>query len=257
MVLARNIFHDKRLQKSKSERRSKLDILAEKISWFQTELLTGIEINTKAKLANLVEKYFQRFQSELEHIKIIHSIGNRRGNRHASREASIRMTLDMEKSQFNGGGFEVPNLIVQENCDILKNWDGHYSYLPKIKMIKVSVQDLKENKQKQITSADKSVKPKGKMTVGEDEEMKITESKKDENVIESKKGENVTESKEDANVTESKKDENVIENKEDKNLTKNKDDENMNEIDDIEDIDEDKLLQDSDEDVEMTEKDKC
>lgn len=178
MVLARNIFHDKRLQKSKSERRSKLDILAEKISWFQTELLTGIEINTKAKLANLVEKYFQRFQSELEHIKIIHSIGNRRGNRHASREASIRMTLDMEKSQFNGGGFEVPNLIVQENCDILKNWDGHYSYLPKIKMIKVSVQDLKENKQKQITSADKSVKPKGKMTVGEDEEMKITESKK-------------------------------------------------------------------------------
>lgn len=175
MVLARNMSHDKRLQKSKSEKNSKLDILVDKMLWFQTKLSTEMKISSKAELAELTEKYFQRFQQELEQIRIINGIANRRGVRHASRESSIRMTLGMERSQFEGCGFEVPNLIDEENCKILKEWDGQsYGYLPRIKMIKISADDVvMETKANLSTCSHQTVKPKQTMkTVAETGEKK-------------------------------------------------------------------------------------
>ncbi|CAI9743297.1 Hypothetical predicted protein [Octopus vulgaris] len=138
MVLARNISHDKRLMKSKKERVSKLNFFIERLQWFKNELENFEGAISLSEQTKLVIKYLERFQDELDQIKIINSIGKRKGVRHASREASIKMTIDMERAQFKGEGLEIPDLLNPDNVSVLKSWDGEYSFVPKIKTTRVS-----------------------------------------------------------------------------------------------------------------------
>ncbi|XP_014768981.1 translation machinery-associated protein 16 [Octopus bimaculoides] len=124
--------------RSKKERISKLNFFIERLQWFKNELENCEGAISLSEQTKLVIKYLERFQDELDQIKIINSIGKRKGVRHASREASIKMTIDMERAQFKGEGLEIPDLLNPDNVSVLKSWDGEYSFIPKIKTTRVS-----------------------------------------------------------------------------------------------------------------------
>ena len=49
-------------------------------------------------------RYLHRFDDELDQIEIVNSIKGRSGQQHVSRKHAITMTLEMEKSEYNGPG---------------------------------------------------------------------------------------------------------------------------------------------------------
>lgn len=52
----------------------------------------------------LVYRYLKRFDEEVEQINLKQSISKNRGNQHASRLSIIKMTLERETAEYNGGG---------------------------------------------------------------------------------------------------------------------------------------------------------
>lgn len=60
-------------------------------------------VNRKVKKV-LFRRYLKRFDDELEQINLKQSISKNRSNQHASRLNIIKMTLEREVSEYNGGG---------------------------------------------------------------------------------------------------------------------------------------------------------
>lgn len=133
---------DKRVSKNKGETSLKLDLLAEKLQWFQENLDYDKNTYTKKELATLTEKYLNRFQEELDQIDIVKSIGQRQGQQHISRKTAINMTTEKEKRDFEGPGFEVPDLVNGKHLEIFKKWNGELRYLQNIKLRKSFKTDL-------------------------------------------------------------------------------------------------------------------
>lgn len=86
-------------QKRKLSFNIKLNLLGEKIKWFQHHLEPAWNICEPHQVKELILKYLGRFDEELEQIKLKHSIGNRKNRQHANREDIIKMTIknDMEE----------------------------------------------------------------------------------------------------------------------------------------------------------------
>ena len=89
-------------------------------------------------------KYRDRFNDELEQIKLVQSVGNRQtqSRQHASRESAIAMAIEDDTHQFEGSGIEVPDLINKKNLETFKNWDGETKYIQNLKMRKLCKLDL-------------------------------------------------------------------------------------------------------------------
>lgn len=82
------------------------NVLGEKFAWFQerieaerSEPLTGVEF------AQLIDGYLQRFDEEVEQIELKQSISKNRAHQHHSRLNAIKMTLETETAEYNGGGW--------------------------------------------------------------------------------------------------------------------------------------------------------
>ncbi|KAK7502352.1 hypothetical protein BaRGS_00006305 [Batillaria attramentaria] len=144
LKVERQINHDKRAVKSRSDRSSKLDVLADKLKWFHDRLDDRVSY-TKADLVDLVQQYLGRFDEELEQIAIVQGVGARKPNKqHAPRQAAIKITMEMEKNEFESVGIQVPDLINGEHVKAFRDWNGEMKYMQNFKMRKISARDVEK-----------------------------------------------------------------------------------------------------------------
>lgn len=97
-------FRQNSRQKSKHTSNIKLNLLGEKIKWFQDHVDLSVDLYTPYQIHEFIEQYLGRFDDELKQIKLKHSIGNRKNRQHASREDIIKMTMKRELEEYNSCG---------------------------------------------------------------------------------------------------------------------------------------------------------
>ncbi|XP_002730484.1 translation machinery-associated protein 16-like [Saccoglossus kowalevskii] len=137
-----------------AERTVRQNVLLEKLQWFHDHMDHSKTVHSREEVCRLIEEYLHRFDEELEQIEIINSIKHRRGRQHASRENSIKTTLELEKNHYmTGSGFEVPDLLNAKHCKFFKAWNGDSKYLTAIKLTTVKLKgDLSEKDKNEDTS---------------------------------------------------------------------------------------------------------
>lgn len=130
---------------------AKANILGEKFGWF-TEALEGREGEdplSPEEFLELCDKYLHRFDEEIEQIKLKQSISKNRSHQHFSRESAIKMTLDKEISDFNGGGLPLLDLTDPVQFKTFKEWNGNAMSLQHLKMELISKKFI-ENKNSMV-----------------------------------------------------------------------------------------------------------
>ena len=105
-----------------------------------------------------MERYLNRFSSELEQIELRNSFKDRQGWRHCSREAAFRQTLERERRQHQAHRLEIPD-INADNLKTFRGWDFDLKKLPNSKMRKVCASDAvpKKCKKKAVTAVDRDL----------------------------------------------------------------------------------------------------
>ncbi|XP_030644082.1 translation machinery-associated protein 16 [Chanos chanos] len=145
--LARAAIKQNRKERLKVEKAQRLNVIGEKLIWFQSQLDPDKVEYTKQDACSIIERYLQRFDSELEQIELVNSIKGRQGRQHGSREAVIKQIIERERAQYEGNGFEIPDIINTKSLKTFREWDGDLKKLPNIKMRTVSSKGV-ENTQK-------------------------------------------------------------------------------------------------------------
>ncbi|KAK1792577.1 hypothetical protein P4O66_012506 [Electrophorus voltai] len=110
----------------------------EKLLWFQNQLATDKLEYSKEDACEIIERYLHRFDGELEQIELANSIKGRQGRLHGSREAAVKQTIERERAQYEGAGFEIPDIMNSKHLKTFREWNGDLKKLPNIKMRKVS-----------------------------------------------------------------------------------------------------------------------
>ncbi|XP_051559679.1 translation machinery-associated protein 16 [Myxocyprinus asiaticus] len=136
--MARAASKQVRKEKLKSEKAQRLNVIGEKLLWFQNQLDPNKAEYTKHDACEIIERYLHRFDEELEQIELANSIKGRQGRQHGSREAVIKQTVERERAQYEGNGFEIPDIINSKHLKIFREWNSDLKKLPNIKMRKVS-----------------------------------------------------------------------------------------------------------------------
>ncbi|XP_035813906.1 translation machinery-associated protein 16 isoform X2 [Amphiprion ocellaris] len=116
------------------------------------------EIRLKKK-----ERYLHRFDSELEQIELVNGIKGRQGRLHGAREAVIKQTIERERAQYEGVGFEIPDIINAKHLKTFREWTGDLMKLPNIKLRKVSSKGLD-------TKTDREEKQEAEIDLEEDKD---------------------------------------------------------------------------------------
>merc|ERR1712071_536829 len=87
--ISREWHRQVRVKHNRKETATKLSLVGEKIAWFRDNMPSDVDAFTGQTMAELVEKYLERFDEELEQIQLKNQIGHRSFRQHASREDSI------------------------------------------------------------------------------------------------------------------------------------------------------------------------
>ncbi|XP_029950573.1 translation machinery-associated protein 16 [Salarias fasciatus] len=140
--LAREEIRLKKKDSRKTEKATKLNNIGEKLLWFQSQLDPTKTTYTKKDACEIIERYLHRFDSELEQIELANGIKGRQGRLHGAREAVIQQTIERERAQFEGAGFEIPDVINSKHLKTFREWTGDLKKLPNIKLRKVSNKDV-------------------------------------------------------------------------------------------------------------------
>ena len=116
----------------------RMSALSDKLIWIKENLPGLLEDGaqpTRDVLLELIEGLLSRFDEELQQIEIKKSIGGKnRRSQHSAREDAITLTLNTEKSDFEGCGLEMPDLLDPENFKYFTNWNGELRYVQNIKL---------------------------------------------------------------------------------------------------------------------------
>ena len=148
----------------------RLQILGEKLLWFHDNLQILFEdddeqcktaINSK-ELIELIEAYIERNNSELEQINLKNSVGGqfKKRNHNRSRLEAIEMAKKIESEEFHGCGFEVPNLLDEENLKTFREWNGELRFVQNINLkryTKKCLQDISTSSQTTTTTTNQSM----------------------------------------------------------------------------------------------------
>ena len=115
-----------------------MSTLSDKLIWIKENLPAFLDeeaVPTPSVVMELIEGMMSRFDEELEQIEIKKSIGGKnRRNQHSSREDAIRQTLESEKSDYEGCGLEMPDLLDPNNFKYFSNWNGELRFVQNIKL---------------------------------------------------------------------------------------------------------------------------
>ncbi|XP_034043340.1 translation machinery-associated protein 16 [Thalassophryne amazonica] len=136
--LARDELRAMKKIRQKNEKAIRLSSTGEKLLWFQRHLDPSKTTFTKKDACDIIERYLQRFDVELEQIKLMNGIKGRQGRQHGAREAAIKQTIERERAQFESNGFEMPDIINTKHLKTFREWTGDLKKLPNIKLRKVS-----------------------------------------------------------------------------------------------------------------------
>ncbi|KAI3353313.1 hypothetical protein L3Q82_019851 [Scortum barcoo] len=140
--LAREEIRLKKKERQKNDKATRLNSTGEKLLWFQAQLDPEKTSYTRKDACDIIERYLQRFDSELEQIELMNGIKGRQGRLHGAREAVIKQTIERERAQYEGMGFEIPDLINAKHLKTFREWTGDLKKLPNIKLRKVSNKGL-------------------------------------------------------------------------------------------------------------------
>lgn len=132
-------------EKTKLGYAAKANILGEKFGWFSEQLEDVDGPLTPEQFLQSFESYLRRFDEEIEQIKLKQSISKGRSHQHFSRESAIRMTLERETNEFNGGGIQFMDLCDELQFRAFKEWDGNAMSLQHLKLELISKKFI-ENK---------------------------------------------------------------------------------------------------------------
>uniref|UniRef100_A0A8D1PU46 Translation machinery-associated protein 16 n=1 Tax=Sus scrofa TaxID=9823 RepID=A0A8D1PU46_PIG len=116
--ITREAHRQDKKEKLKNEKALRLNLIGEKLQWFQNHLDPQKVRYSKRAACNLIERYLSRFNDELEQIELQNDVRARQGRRHCAREAAIRQTVQRERQQFQGYGFEIPDILNASNLKI-------------------------------------------------------------------------------------------------------------------------------------------
>ncbi|VTJ51829.1 translation machinery-associated protein 16 [Marmota monax] len=157
--ITREAHKQDKKEKLKNEKALRLNLIGEKLQWFQSHLDPKKLGYSKKDACELVERYLNRFSSELEQIELHNSIKDRQGRRHFSRETVIKQTMERERQQYEGYGLEIPDILNANNLKLFREWDFDLKKLPNIKMRKLCANDAvpKKRKRKTILTIDKNL----------------------------------------------------------------------------------------------------
>nr|XP_020761517.1 translation machinery-associated protein 16 isoform X2 [Odocoileus virginianus texanus] len=157
--ITREAHKQEKKEKLKNEKALRLSLIGEKLQWFQNHLDPKKVGYSKRDACELIERYLNRFSSELEQTELWNSFEDRQGRRHCSREAAIRQTLERERRQYQAHGLEIPDILNADNLKTFREWDFDLKKLPNIKMRKVCASDAvpKKCKKKAVTAVDRDL----------------------------------------------------------------------------------------------------
>ncbi|XP_069872638.1 translation machinery-associated protein 16 isoform X1 [Dipodomys merriami] len=150
--ITREAHKQDKKEKMKNEKALRLNLIGEKLQWFHNHLDPQKKRYSKKDACELIERYLSRFSGELEQIELHNSIKDRQGRRHSSRETVIKQTMERERQQYGGYGFEIPDILNGSNLKTFREWDFDLKKLPNIKMIKVCADDAVPKKHKKKTN---------------------------------------------------------------------------------------------------------
>ncbi|KAM7394443.1 hypothetical protein PAMP_021247 [Pampus punctatissimus] len=153
--LAREEIRLKKKERQKNDKATRLSSIGEKLLWFQGELDPAKTAYTRKDACEIIERYLQRFDSELEQIELMNGIKGRQGRLHGAREDVIKQTIERERAQYEGIGFEIPDIINAKHLKTFREWSGDLKKLPNIKLRNVSNKGLdKKNDGEQKNEAE-------------------------------------------------------------------------------------------------------
>ncbi|XP_050605006.1 translation machinery-associated protein 16-like [Macaca thibetana thibetana] len=157
--IMREAHKQEKKEKLKNEKALRLNLIGEKLQWFQNHLDPQKNRYSKKDACQLIERYLNRFSSELEQIELHNSIRDRQGRRHCSRETVIKQTMEQERQQYEGYGLEIPDILNASNLKMFREWDFDLKKLPNIKMRKIGANDAipKKCKRKTIITVDQDL----------------------------------------------------------------------------------------------------
>ncbi|XP_035894370.1 translation machinery-associated protein 16 homolog [Anopheles stephensi] len=146
LALTRKVKKINNREKIKLGHAAKANLVGKKLAWFAEQLAERQTPLTKSEFEELIDGYLQRFDKELEQIRIVQSIGKHRATQHAAREAVIKTTIDTEKLNFNsGGGIELPDLCDATNFKLFQEWDGSAATIQHLTLKFVSRKSLRSS----------------------------------------------------------------------------------------------------------------
>ncbi|XP_076151589.1 translation machinery-associated protein 16 [Alosa pseudoharengus] len=156
--MARAVIKQDKKERQKSEKAQRLNLIREKLLFFQNQLDSEKKEYSKQDTCNIIERYLHRFDAELEQIELANSIKGRQGRLHGAREAVIKQTMERERAQYEGNGFEIPDVMNSKHLKVFREWDGDLKKLPNIKMRKLSARGLsQENQQHKLTEEEEDI----------------------------------------------------------------------------------------------------
>ncbi|XP_051940717.1 translation machinery-associated protein 16 [Hippocampus zosterae] len=160
--MAREEIRLKKKERQKVEKAARLNNIGEKLLWFQGQLDPEKTTFTMKDACDIIERYLQRFDGELEQIELVNGIKGRQGRIHGAREDFIKQTVERERALYHGAGFEIPDFINTKHLKTFREWTGDLKKLPNIQLRKVSHTALE-------------VKDKKEQTHNQDEEEEVEE----------------------------------------------------------------------------------
>ncbi|XP_048390350.1 translation machinery-associated protein 16 isoform X2 [Stegostoma tigrinum] len=146
--MVREMHKQQRKDKIKSGKAIRLNIIGEKLLWFQRNLDPNKIEYSKQEACEIIEKYLHRFDSELEQIELTNSIKDRQGRQHEAREAILKHSIECERIWYEENGIEIPDIINTKHLKAFREWDGNFKKLPNVKMKKLSIKDSAANQKR-------------------------------------------------------------------------------------------------------------
>ncbi|EHB10104.1 hypothetical protein GW7_05640 [Heterocephalus glaber] len=149
--ITREAHKQEKKEKLKNEKALCLNFIGEKLQWFQNELDPPKIRYSKKDACELIERYLNRFSSELEQTELHNSIKDRQGRCHQAWEMVIKQTMEREGQQYEGYGLEILDILHASSLKTFREWDLDLKKLPNIKMRKLCGNDAVAKKHKKKT----------------------------------------------------------------------------------------------------------